>query len=274
MSPSALRLGVAQFDAVAGDVAANVAVHTGLIHEAGSLGVDVLVFPELSVCGYAGAILDDAPGRCMIDPTGEALEPIRDACRRNRVIAVVGGPLHNPRGLGLSSLVIDRQGELVATYDKQHLDSREKDWFVPGGAGCMIEVDGWRLGLGICYDSSFPEHGRAVALAGADAYLVSGAFPLGNSDDRRAIYFPARALENTVYVTFSNYVGSHDGLDYVGHSALYGPDGHLLADAGADRTGIAVAELDAAALGKTRETLQMLDDHRAETPPVQSCFVP
>lgn len=257
-----LRVGVAQFDAVAGDIPANVAAHERLIDEAGSEGVEVLVFPELSLPGYASSILDDAPERCVVDPSEPALEPLLEACRRNRIVAVVGGALRNARGLGLSAIVIDRQGQVCATYDKQNLDSREQGWFVPGTSGCMIEVDGWRLGLGICYDSSFPEHGRALALEGADAYLVSGAFPGGESDRRRSIYFPARALENTVYVAFANYVGAHDGLEYRGRSALHGPDGRLLADVGPDQTGIAAAELDPEMLRQTRETLPMLHDWR------------
>ena len=141
---------------------------------------------------------------------------------------------------------------------------------MPGTSGCLIEVDGWRLGLGICYDSSFPEHGRALALEGADAYLVSGAFPLGESDRRRSIYFPARALENTVYVAFANFIGAHDGLDYCGRSAVHGPDGRVLADAGPDRTGIAVAELDPEALRQTRAALRMLHDRSEGRPPIQS----
>ncbi len=255
-----LRVGAAQFDAVAGNITANAAVHERLIDEAGGLGVEVLVFPELSLPGYASSVLDEAPERCVIDPGGPDLKPVRAACRRNRIVAVVGGALRNARGLGLSAIVVDRQGQVCATYDKQHLDGREQGWFVPGASGCMIEVDGWRLALGICYDSSFPEHGRALALAGADAYLVSGAFPGGESDRRRSIYFPARALENTFYVAFANFVGAHDGLEYRGRSALYGPDGRRLADAGADRPGIAVADFDPEMLRRTRATLPMLRD--------------
>ena len=257
-----LRVGAAQFDAVAGNITANAAVHERLIDEAGGDGVEVLVFPELSLPGYASSVLDEAPERCVVDPGGPELQPIRNACRRNRIVAVVGGALRNPRGLGLSAIVVDRQGQVCATYDKQYLDGRERGWFVPGTAGCMIEVGGWRLALGICYDSSFPEHGRALALAGADAYLVSGAFPGGESDHRRSIYFPARALENTFYVAFANFVGAHDGLEYRGRSAVYGPDGRLLADAGSDRTGIAVADFDPERLRRTRETLPMLRDRR------------
>ena len=257
-----LRIGAAQFNAIAGNITANVAAHERLIDEAGGHGVEVLVFPELSLPGYASSILDGAPERCVVDPGGPELEPLREACRRNRIVAVAGGVLRNARGLGLSAIVIDRQGQICATYDKQHLDGTEQGWFVPGASGCMFEVDGWRLGLGICYDSSFPEHGRALALEAADAYLVSGAFPGGESDHRRSIYFPARALENTFYVAFANFVGAHDGLEYRGRSAVHGPDGRLLADADPDRPGIAVAELDPEMLRRTRETLRMLRDRR------------
>ncbi len=257
-----LRIGAAQFDAVVGDIAANAAAHERLIDEAGGLGVEVLVFPELSLTGYATNTLNEAPERCVVDPDGPDLKPVRDACLRNGIVAVVGGSLRNGRGHGLSAIVINRQGGICATYDKQHLDGTEQGWFVPGTSGCMFEVDGWRLGLGICYDSSFPEHGRALALEGADAYLVSGAFPGGESDHRRSIYFPARALENTFYEAFANFVGAHDGLEYRGRSAVHGPDGRLLADAGPDRTAIAVAELDPEMLRRTRETLRMLHDRR------------
>ena len=150
-----LRVGAAQFDAVAGNIAANAAVHERLIDEAGGLGVEVLVFPELSLPGYASSVLDQAPERCVVDPGGPDLKPLRDACRRNRIVAVVGCALRNSRGLGLSAIVVDRQGQICATYDKQHLDGREQGWFVPGTSGCMIEVDGWRLALGICYDYSY-----------------------------------------------------------------------------------------------------------------------
>lgn len=266
----ALRVGAAQFDAAAGDIPANVAAHERLIEEAAGLGVEVLVFPELSLTGYAASLLNEAPERCVVDPGGPELKPLREACRRKGIVAVVGGGLRNTLGLGLAAMVVDRQGQVCATYDKQHLDGPERDWFVPGTSGCMIEVDGWGLGLDICYDASFPEHGRALALEGADAYLVSGAFPCGESDHRRSVYFPARALENTFYVAFANFVGAHDGLHYCGRSAVHGPDGRLLADAGPDRAGIAVAELDPERLRQTRGTLRMLRDRGEGHPPVQS----
>ena len=57
----ALTIGAAQFDAVGGDITANVGEHVRLIDEAGGDGVDLLVFPELSLSGYARATLKAAP---------------------------------------------------------------------------------------------------------------------------------------------------------------------------------------------------------------------
>ena len=255
-----LRLGTAQFDAVAGDIAANAASHARLIEQAGDRGVDVLVFPELSLGGYDLDGLARDPERYIVDPDGPALTPVRDACRRHGVIAVAGGCLPNRRGMGLSALVFGRDGGLLTSYDKRHLDGPERDHFVPGTAPSLLEVDGWRLGLGICYDASFPEHARELAMGGAAAYLVSGAFFRGESEHRRGVYFPARALENTIYVAFANYVGSHGGLRYAGRSTIHGPDGRLLADAGPDRPGLAVAEIYREKLAQTRERLPMLRD--------------
>ena len=265
-----IRVGAAQFDAVAGDIAANITAHERLIDDAGGRGVDVLVFPELSVTGYASPLADDGSARYVIDPGGPHLGPIEDACRRNRVVAIVGASVNTAAGLGLAAIVVDRRGRVCATYVKQHLDGHEKDWFVPGTTGCLIEVDGWLLALGICYDASFPEHGRGLALEGADAYLVSGAFPLGDSDHRRSVYFPARALENTVYVAFANFVGGHDGRQYCGRSAVHGPDGRRLAEAGPDQPGMAVAELDPEQLREARISLPMLADRRADPTPIQT----
>ncbi len=67
----------------------------------------------------------------------------------------------------------------------------------------------------------------------------------------------------------ANFVGARDGLTNCGRRAGHDPDGRLLADAGPDRPGIAVAELDPERLRQTRETLPMLHERREERPAIQ-----
>jgi predicted amidohydrolase len=259
---SPLRLAVAQFNADSGDLAGNVAQHIVLLEEAARQNAALVLFPELSLTGYCSNLLDLDATACAVDPAGTELAELRTACARFNIYAVVGAPVLSEDGLHLSTIVIGRQGNQVTCYHKMYLDRDEKGWFVPGNHRSQFEVDGWELGLGICYDSSFPEHARGYALSGADVYLLSGAFPLGRSDFRRSIYFPARSLENTIYLAFANYVGSHDGLDYGGMSAVHGPDGQCLGDAGANDSGIAVVDLAFDHLFEIRQNLQMLQDYR------------
>ncbi|MGW7074204.1 carbon-nitrogen hydrolase family protein [Streptomyces sp. NPDC054871] len=256
-----LRVAVAQTQARPGDVAHNASEAVSVVRAAGDAGVRVLLFPELSLTGYEPAWLRASLPAQAVDPQGAELEVIRDACRASGVTAIVGAPRALGHKSAISALVIDEQGRTAAVCDKQHLEAHEREVFEPGTAGCCtIVVDGWCLALGICYDASFPEHARAAALAGADAYLCGGAFVQGDSDHRRSVYFPARALENTFYVLFANFSGQQGPWEFCGGSAIYGPNGRLLAEAGSQGSTLAIADLDDADLDAVRKQLTMLQD--------------
>lgn len=210
-----------------------------LIGEASAAGAAVVVFPELFLCCYDLSLLRAEPGRCDMTAEDPRVDPVRDACREGSITAVVSGSIHDDDGRTISALVIGRDGETLARYDKQHVDEDERDLFRPGREGCAFELDGWRLALGICYDATFPEHARAAALDGAHAYLCP------SSHTTRSVVHQARAYENTMYVVFSNHLGEADGRRLSGHSSIYGPGGELLADAGPRDEGLAVADLSA-----------------------------
>ncbi|MFJ4952739.1 carbon-nitrogen hydrolase family protein [Streptomyces sp. NPDC088760] len=255
-----LRVAVAQMQARPGDVAHNVAVSASLVRAAGEQGVRVLQFPELSLTGYEPGWLKASLPAQAVDPYGRELDVLRDACRTWQVTAIAGAPTAFGQRAAISALVIDDQGRTAAVCHKQHLEVQERDVFVPGTESCTVSVDNWQLAVGICYDASFPEHARAAALAGADAYLCGGGFVHGDSDYRRSVYFPARALENTFYVLFANFLGQQGSWNFSGGSAIYGPNGRPLAEAGNQETGIAIADLDDEVLAVTRKQLTMLQD--------------
>ncbi|MFG2523020.1 carbon-nitrogen hydrolase family protein [Streptomyces sp. NPDC048527] len=255
-----LRVAVAQTQARPGDITHNVAESAFVVKAAGEAGVRVLLFPELALTGYEPAWLRASLPEHAVDPYGPELDPIREACRASGVTAIVGAPTASGQRSAISAVVLDGHGRTTAVCHKQHLEAHERELFVPGTDCCTVTVDGWRLALGICYDASFPEHARAAALAGADAYLCGGAFVTGDSDHRRSVYFPARALENTLYVLFANFVGRQGPWEFCGGSAIYGPDGRLVAEVGSEEAAIAIADLDDTDLASTRKNLTMLED--------------
>ena len=254
--PRALRIAAAQTQPVPGDIAANAAAAAELIATAATAGAAVVVFGELFLCGYDLPLLRADPNRCAMTTTDPRLDPLAQACRDHHAVALVGACVARGHGRTLSVLLVDRHGEVTASYDKQILWGPERELFRPGRRGCTIEVGGWRLGLGVCYEINFPEHARDAASAGMDAYLCQTA---STTVRRRSRLLAARAMENTCYVVLANHTGPTRHGHFAGHSAIYDPYGRRLADAG--RTpGVIVGELDPEVLARAREAYSVLAD--------------
>ncbi|MER6138957.1 carbon-nitrogen hydrolase family protein [Streptomyces sparsogenes] len=260
-----LRVAAAQACPAPGDVVANAATAAAMVREAAEAGARVVVFPEKFLTGYEPELIRADPERCAVQAGGdERLGPLLAACRDTGVVAVVGAAVHDAGELYVSALVIDalspEPGGWTARYDKQMLFRSERDVYRPGSAGRSIEVDGWRLGLGICYDSGFPEHARAAALDGCHAYLVGALFSVGNGHHESRMWFPARAFDNTMYTVLANHVGTTGGWHTCGSSAVWDPTGRLVAEAGPTERELLVADLDPGHLRRAREAHTMLAD--------------
>src|SRR5699024_2423103 len=113
-----------------------------------------------------------------------------------------------------------------------------------------------RMGLSICFDAGFPEHMRALALAGADVIACPGAFA-HNERRRYELYFPTRALENTLYLAAANAVGRQGGVDMFGESVLCGPSGEEISRI-RSAVGIESVAIERAAITRAREELPYL----------------
>ncbi|MGN0065356.1 MAG: carbon-nitrogen hydrolase family protein [Nocardioides sp.] len=254
-----LRVAAGQAAAVCGDVAANVARAAALTDEAAAAGVRLLVLPEAFLTGYCEPCF--AGQLPAIGELGSLLAPVAAAAVAGGVTVVVSTPLDRGEVRTLSSVVVGADGTVAAAYDKQHLSGYENDHFVPGGHGASLVVDGWELGLSICYDGCFPEHARAAADDGALGYLNSAAYFPGG-EHRRDLYYPARALDNGFFVVSSMLTGTCGEESFIGGSAVYDPEGRPLARLGADE-GLAVADVDLALVAATRAAHPMHADHRA-----------
>ncbi|GAA2397524.1 hydrolase [Catellatospora methionotrophica] len=232
MERSPLVIAVAQPPIVAYDVAANAAQHAAVVRAADAR---VVVFPELSLTGYQL----DAPAITTGDPRLHAL--VR-ACAETGTLALVGAPLWDEAGHAfIATLAVDGGGVRVA-YRKVHVHESEER-FSPGDGPAVVEVDGWRLGLAICRDTRFAEHDAATAELGMDVYVASVL------DHAHAPHTPERArrvaADRGVWVAAASYAGSTGGgFDQAaGGSAVWAPDGTVLAEAGPEPGAIARATL-------------------------------
>jgi 5-aminopentanamidase len=257
VTPGPLRVAAAQSISVPGDVDANVATAVTLVAGAAERGARVVVLPELFLTGYDESAWKHEISLSLDPSTGsghrdDRLAPLSEAARSTSTVVVVGAAVRRALDEStLSVLVVDDRGEVSAPYDKQHLCGAERDFFAAGGHGATIVVDGWDLGLGICYDGCFPEHARSAAAGGASAYLVPAAYYTG-AEHRRDVYYAARALDNGIYVVFAGLTGSCGSGSFGGGSAVYDPEGRPVVRVGAESPAWAVADLDLEVVRQTQ----------------------
>lgn len=245
----ALTVSAIQYQALDGGIAPNAMEHVRLIEDAESHGARLVVFPELSLTGYNLALLE-APD-FWLGPEDRRLGNIREICRRTGITAVVGAAYREADGTPrLASLAIHPEGSTQAGF-KTHLHGQEKDTFTAGDAAILLELDGWKIALAICFDAAIPAHSTEAAGAGADAYAVSAVYTR-DEEHRLGLHLGARAMDNRMFGILANLGGTTALGPSCGLSGFWGPDGLTMKKAAGTGTEVVTAVLQRGALRKFR----------------------
>ncbi len=159
--------------------------------------------------------------------------------------------------------VINREGKLICTYDKNHLFSyygdNEGEYIEKGTNPVIAEIEGVKIGISICYDIRFPEIYRAYRKAGADILVDMAAWPKS-----RKIHWDslttARAVENQSYFVALTQTGLlNDGSENLGHSMIIDYEGKILDEINELEGGI-YAEIDLEKMYDFRDKCTVLKD--------------
>ena len=223
---------------------------------------DVIVLPEMWNTGFfpREKLEDSCDADCK-----ETVELIsRLACEYN--VNIVGGSVANRKSGGIynTCCVVNRQGELIAEYDKIHLFSpmEENKYFSCGKDICTFMLDGISCGVIICYDLRFPELARMLALSGVQVLFTASQWPeqrIGQLD----ILSKARAVENQMYTVLCNSCGIAYDTVFGGCSQIISPLGDVLVKA-ADKEEIISAELDFELTDSIRSSINVFNDRKPE----------
>jgi NAD+ synthase (glutamine-hydrolysing) len=258
------------------DPAANMLEHAALIEQAGAQGCDLVVFPELSLTGYA---VDDLLMQgALLAQVETCVKPLAAAAQAAGVIAVIGAPIRQGDALYNCAVVLAGgrvQAVIPKTYLPNYREYYEKRWFAPGGqargavrigddwaawfgTNFVIEIEGrpgFVFGVEICEDywAPLPPSTR-LALAGARILLNLSASNvlIGKADDRAVLSAGQSARAMAAYVfTASGWGESTTDLAWDGQATIHelgaciasGPrfsmQSHLtVADVDVDRIGL------------------------------------
>lgn len=220
-----------QMESAIGDREKNFEKVSALIKNNIKTDTDVVILPELWTVGWA---CDEFVKSAEYLDKSETVKFLSELAKEYNV-NILGGSLVQKVGENKyynTCPVISREGELVTTYNKNHLysyyDDCENKYITEGDNPVMVELEGIKYGLTICYDIRFPEIYRAYRKAGADILVNMAAWPLS-----RKIHWDslttARAVEEQTYMVALTQTGTlPTGAKNLGHSMIYDYSGNIL----------------------------------------------
>ena len=233
MEQKELNISAVQMCSKIGDKKENFKKVSQLIGRDVNSNVDIIILPEVWTSGWSPKHFRETAEYIEKSETIEFLSQIA----KNYNSYIIGGSFIekvNENKYLNTCPVLDRQGNLIAKYSKTHLFSyygcEEGKYVDTGDEPVMVDLDGIKIGLTICYDIRFPEIFRAYRKAGADLFINAAAWGL-NKPIPWECMTRCRAVENQTYMaalTQSGYI--ENGEWNIGHSRIIDYKGESIAE--------------------------------------------
>jgi predicted amidohydrolase len=258
--PETLKIAAVQMDVKLAELETNFRAMESFFESAVAEKSQLVVFPECSLTGYCFQDLAEAQ-TVGLSVENRFTKKFESLCHAQQAFAVYGMLESTDDGRLFNSLVMIGPHGITATYRKIHLPYLGVDRFTTPGDGQLTvhDIGVAKIGLNICYDCSFPESARVLALAGADVIVLPTNWPTGARCVSEVIPV-ARALENHVFFVAVDRVGHERGFDFVGNSRICDPVGTNLAFANHDREEIIYAEIEPK-IARQKKVVRVPDEH-------------
>jgi len=243
------------------------------VADARERGASLVVLPEAALGGYLyEPHIVGAPAPCATPPAlrRDGEEIARIVRIAGDIVVCVGYTEDAPGGPYSSAVCVNGDG-ILGHHRKVHVPPGERAFYSAGSGFAAFDTPIGRIGMLVCYDKTFPEAARQLALDGAGLIASLSAWAVCRVDpatwmrrDVQVRHFnlldQTRALENQVVWVSSNQVGRMGRLRFPGQSKIVDPRGRVLAKTGS-RPGAALARVDApGVVASARQRLSYLDD--------------
>ena len=222
-----LTVAVAQLNCVVGDLSGNARRILDAVTQAKAAGADVVLTPELALCGYPPEDLLLRPA--FLQACADELAAL--AVQVQGVTVLVGYPAVQG-GSRYNAAAVIRDGRVIATYFKHRLPNYEvfdeERYFEPGLDACVFDLKGVKVGVNICADVWESGAAEVARNAGAELLLVLNASPFHmNKQQLRYEVMRERIADTGLPVVYCNLVGGQDELVFDGGSFALDGEGVL-----------------------------------------------
>ncbi|MHA2211228.1 MAG: nitrilase-related carbon-nitrogen hydrolase [Candidatus Thorarchaeota archaeon] len=234
-----IRLAVGQMAPMIGDMNGNMKKMQEILVSASDNKVDILVLPELINSGYVFDSHDEANSLSEQIPDGDFSKILQKWSEGGGL--VVAGLCEISNGKLYNSAGVFANGIHLTTYRKIQLFDKEKEWFVAGNEEPpVINHNGNRFGVMVCFDWAFPEISRILALKGAQVILHPANLVLPFCPDAMI----TRSIENRVFTATSGRIGEERDVRFIGGSQITTPKGEILSRMEEGHSGLLWADVE------------------------------
>ncbi|MBU5669400.1 carbon-nitrogen family hydrolase [Peptoniphilus sp. MSJ-1] len=183
------------------------------ILEAAKNRPDTIVLPELwNICEFDEELKEKVIGE------GDRVNKFFSKLSKKLNVNIIGGSVANFYNgeVKNTSFIYNRSGELIASYDKTHLYiGSDEDKFTAQGCNFItFKIDNIKCSVAICFDISFPEMIRKLALQGIEILFIVAAWPEAGEENFKT-YCKVRAIENQIFVVANNRLQKIPKIDSV-----------------------------------------------------------
>lgn len=256
-----MKIAVLQLTSVL-DYKINLAVIRRLLKEAREQGAEAAFLPEVFYSMGDGNTVTPY----LVEEKNEHYNQIRTLAMEFEMALIGGSAAALCNGKVVNRAYnFDKTGKDLGHYDKINLFAcdlpnkkiSEAKNYNAGADYKMIELNGLKIGLGICFDVRFSEMGLHYRLKGAEILTYPAAFTVPTGKAHWHTLLRARAIENQCYVIAAAQWGHHnDKMETYGHSLVVDPWGDVILDLGEGEK-VGVVDLDFLKVGLIRQSVLM-----------------
>ena len=236
-----MKIALAQIHPCWNDPDASFSMFYQYAKDAKERGASLIAFPEQAATGW-----DPRDNQCFIESIdGSIVSRFRELAR-DIGIGVLGSFREQTDDLPKNTAVlIDRNGGVMLSYSKNHLfyPAHEDQYFSAGDRDetLVAEMDGFLIGIAICFDLRFCEVFSRYQKAGVELMLIPTAWPV-STIHHMTLLARSRAVENSCYTACVNITGVTPVNTYDGQSVVFCPEGDCVCSADSNET-LLIAEL-------------------------------
>lgn len=261
-----IKILIVQLEAIIGDIEANIKKAEILLQECPDKNADLIILPELWATGWDcpnfEKYFENIENSKVIDFIKKiAVEYNSNVIGGSSILKKKNEKIRN------TSVIVNRNGGLITTYDKYHLFSlrgqSEGHYLEEGTTPVIANTDIGKIGISTCYDIRFPEMFRLYAFNNTDFMVNMAAWPLDFIEEYK-ILSQARAIENQTYFINASLTGKiNDNFNFGGHSMVIDYQGKIIDKLNREET-VLTSCIDLGTMKEYRKQMPILKDTKKQ----------